>query len=349
MAIAFRSWARAGLCLAIAGGLVWTFGCSGAAALFGSPIRFGPFGGGGDDDDGGGGGGGGGGVIGGGAGGVPLDPCDETLNRKFIRISMRNHSPDDHVHYFVAFIAFVNGDVYPGGGVCEEDIELYTSFGYQSVPEGQQLAFGSYCIDGPALVYYHRNGQFRTAGTGVTSLASSIAPAQGTGTPTFDNFFTSSGAQVPVPNIILWHNPGGAAGAPLRVSRGDPTPCSDGDTVVLPHPECEQDAFYYVDDQDRPAGSAALGTGSARRVPSEIQGTGCECPSAIVISQAEQALIPPTTPVRNRSCNGFARGGRIEYAFIRDDRDPPIPQLVWKVSDSGGSVIQDFDSRVDLP
>lgn len=349
MGTAIRFWARTGLCLSIAGTLAWSMGCGGALGLFGSPIRNGPFGDGTDDGGGtGGGGGGGSGNVGGGAGGVPLDPCDETLNRKFVRISMRNHSPDDFIHYFVAFVAFVNSDIYPDGAVCEDDIALYTTFGYQQVSEGSELAFGSYCVRGPALVYYHRNGQFRTAGSGAASLASSIGPAQGTGTPTFDNFFTSAGAQVPAPNVILWHNPGGGSGSALRVSRGDTAPCG-GDVIINPDSVCEQDSFYYVDDQDLPAGSAALGTGSSRRVPAEIQGTGCECPTAILVSQAEQSLIPPTTAVRNRACNGFARGGRIDYAFIRDDRNPPIPQLVWRVADSSGSVIQDFDSRVDIP
>lgn len=348
MGSSFRAWARAGFCVSLAGGLAWSIGCGGGAAfLLGSPLREGPFGD-GTDDGGGVVGGGGGGVLGGGAGGVPLDPCDETLNRKFIRISMRNHNADDFIHYFVGFIAFVNGDVYPNGAVCEDDIELYTSFGYQQVPEGQLIAFGSYCVQGPALLYFHRNGQFRNAGSGNASLASAIGPAQGSGTPTFDNFFTSAGAQVPVPNVILFHNPGGPAGAPLRVSRGDPAPC-EGGILIDPAGDCAEDSFYYVDDQDLPSGSAALGTGSSRRVPSEIQGTGCECPTAIQVSQAEQGLIPPTTAIRNRACNGFARGGRIEYAFIRDDRNPPVPQLLWKVSDSTGSVIQDIDPRVDLP
>jgi hypothetical protein len=348
MGISFRACARVGLSLSIASGLAWAIGCVGGSAfLLGSPLRDGPFGS-GTDGGTGTGGGGGTGVLGGGAGGVPLDPCDETLNRKFIRISMRNHNPDDFIHYFVGFIAFVNGDTYPNGAVCADDIELYTSFGYQQVPEGQLIAFGSYCIQGPALLYFHKNGQFRNAGSGNASLASAIAPAQGSGTPTFDNFFTSSGAQVPVPNVILFHNPGGSAGAPLRVSRGDPAPCAGG-FVINPAGDCAEDSFYYVDDQDLPSGSAALGSGSSRRVPSEIQGSGCQCPTAIQVSQAEQALIPPTTAIRNRSCNGFARGGRIEYAFIRDDRNPPVPQLLWKVSDSSGSVIQDFDPSVDLP
>lgn len=349
-----RYWVRPVLCAAASMGLAAGFltGCGGlsdAAGLLGSSIiRQNQAGTGGTTD--GGTVGGDGGFFGGGTGGTgPTNPCDETLSRKFVRISMRNLNPDDFVHYFVGFVAFVNSETYPEGAVCPDDADLYTSFGYQAIAENQQVAFGTYCIEGPALLYFHRNGQFRNAGTGAGApLASAIGPAQGEGTAFFDNFFTSAGAQVPVPNLILWHNPGGASGGSLRVSRGDPQPCAGGEFIGTFN-ECEQDAFYYVDDNDLPSGSATLGIGSSRRVPSEIQGTGCECPSIITLTQGEQSLIPPTIAIRNRQCNTFARGGRIEYVFIRDDQTPPVPQLLWRVSDATGSVIQDFDSRVDVP
>ncbi|MBI5863273.1 MAG: hypothetical protein HZB38_01925 [Planctomycetes bacterium] len=348
-----RNWVRPAAAFACAVGLAWTWlaGCGSlngdSAYLLGSQIfRNGPFTG---EPTTGGGGGGGSGAFGPGGSSAPLDPCDETLARKFVRISMRNLDPDDYIHYFVVFVAFVNSDQYPEGAVCTDDIELYTSFGYRLIPDGgTPLTFGSFCIQGPALYYFHRDGRFRGAGTGDDALSSAIGPAQGTGTPTYDNFFTSAGERVPVPNVILFHNPGGSSGGSLRVSRGDPQPC-EGGTVIGSFDECTQDSFYYVAEDDIPAGSNQLGQGSNRRVPEEIQGTGCECFTTALLSQGEQSLLPPTIAVRNRACNQFARGGRIDYVFLRDDRNPPVPQLVWRVTDSSGSVIQDFDSRVDVP
>ncbi|MBK9120235.1 MAG: hypothetical protein IPM18_11630 [Phycisphaerales bacterium] len=270
-----------------------------------------------------------------------VDPCDETQQRKFVRITMRNSSAD-FVHYFLAFVAFVNSEEYPDGAVCPTDIALYTSFGYQSIPAGAVREFGNYCIVGPALLYFHRSGQFRGAGAGSTSgLGSAIAPAQGA-TSTFDTFFNSAGATVPVPDLILFHNPGTTAGGQaLKVSRSLTSPCSEA-VVVAADPVCQQDAFYYVDDTDRVTGSTALGVGSGRRVPSEIQGTGCEC---LGLSVPAQVLAPSGRTAITAQCNEFFRGGRIEYVFLREDLDPPYPQLVWRVTDSSGARAHDFDPR----
>lgn len=269
------------------------------------------------------------------------DPCLETQQaRKFVRISMRNQSTD-YIHYFLLLIAYVNGTEYPTGGVCSTDIALYTSFGYTLIPAGSQVELGNYCITGPALYYLHRNGQFETAG-GV--LASAIGPAQGS-TPTYDLFFTSAGATVPVPDQILFHNPGTSTeGRTLKVSVSNPSPCS---AVVISgvDSDCQQDAFYYVDDTDRISGSTALGTGSGRRVPSEIQGTGCQC---LGVTQAYQLLAPSAQPALSSQCNQFFRGGRINYVFVRDDTDPPFPQLLWRVTDSTGATAHDYDSRAGI-
>lgn len=269
------------------------------------------------------------------------DPCLETQqSRKFVRISMRNQA-SDYIHYFLVLIAYVNGAEYPTGGVCSSDIALYTSFGYTSVPAGSQVEFGNYCITGPALYYMHRNGQFQTAGG---ALASAIGPAQGT-TPTFDTFFTSAGATVPVPDQILFHNPGTTTeGQALKISVNNSSPCSVTE-IVGGTSNCAQDAFYYVDDTDRISGSTALGAGSGRRVPSEIQGTGCQCQGLV---QAYQVLAPSAQSALTSQCNQFFRGGRIEYAFVRDDTDPPYPQLVWRVTDSTGARAHDFDSRAGI-
>ncbi len=283
------------------------------------------------------------GGTGGGATGS-TDPCNEPQRRKFVRITMRNASTD-YVHYFLALIAFVNGPEFPGGAVCPSDIPLYTAFGYTSIPAGAAVEFGSFCIDGPALLYFHRGGQFRTAGgSGTTGLASAIAPAQGT-TPTYDNFFGSAGATVPVPNVILFQNPGTGEGAALKISRSDPAPCSTS-TAVNIDPACRQDAFYYVDQTDRLAGSTALGPGSGRRVGSEIQGTGCEC---LGINQPYQLLAPSDVSASDAVCDLFFRGGTINYVFVRNDTDPPFPQLVWRVTDSNGARAHDYDPDANIP
>jgi len=275
---------------------------------------------------------------------TPVDPCTESQARKFVKISMRNAS-SDYVHYFLVLVAFVNGTTYPDGGVCAADIPLYTAFGYVSVPDGTARAFGNYCIIGPALFYFHDGGQFRTAGgTGTTGLASAIAPAQGA-TPTFDSFFSSAGATVPVPDIILFHNPGTGEGAALKVSISSPSPCSAATTVGPTDPVCRQDAFYYVDQNDRLAGSTALGTGSGRRVPNEIQGTGCEC---LGVNEPFQVLAPSHVGASAANCDEFFRGGSIDYVFVRSDTDPPFPQLVWRVTDSTGGRAHDYDPRANI-
>jgi hypothetical protein len=276
-------------------------------------------------------------------GGGFTDPCTEPQNRKFIRISMRNYS-QDYIHYFLVLIAFVNGDEYPTGAVCADDVGLYTSFGYTLVPSGQQVPFGNYCIRGPALYYFHRGGQFRTvSGPSGGNLGSAIAPAQGT-TPTYDSFFTSAGAMVPIPDQILFHNPGTTTeGQALKISQSIISPCAA--LVVTADPNCAQDAFYYVDDTDRLAGSTALGSGSGRRVPSDIQGTACECRG---IQEPYQSLAPSGESGLNARCDEFFRGGRIDYAFVRDDTDPPYPQLLWRVTDSQGARAHDYDPRANI-
>ena len=288
---------------------------------------------------------------------TPVDPCTETQSRLFVRVSMRNLT-SDYIHYLFVAIAFVDVDetdesvgipffddaAFPNGAVCPDDIPLYTQFGYFEIPPGTWAEFGDYCVGGPALIYFHRNGQFRlSTGSGGTGLGSAIAPAQGT-SPTYDGFFTSAGAQIPVPDIIIFHNPGGGEGAHLKISRQNTAPC---DLVTSPgDPNCLRDAFYYVDDQDLMAGSTALGQGSGRRVPAEIQETGCQCKG---ISRAYQVLAPSRVTTRGAECNEFLRGGRIEYVFLRQDENPPFPQLVWKVMDSAGGTVHEFDSRAGLP
>lgn len=270
-----------------------------------------------------------------------VDPCTEPESRKFIRVSMRNQS-SDYIHYFVTFVALVKSDTFPEGAVCPDDIALYESAGYTSIEEGSFSEFGSLCIAGPALIRFHLSGQFQGAGSGNSSLASAIAPALGT-SATYDGFFSSGGAVLPVPDFIVFHNPGSGEGRALRISRGDVNPCSDN--VTRGDPLCSQDAFYYVDETDRLTGSTALGQGSGRRVGSEIQDTGCEC---LGVSEPWFRLAPSRVSGSNARCNEFLRGGRIDFVFIRDDRDPPIPQLLWRVTDSSGAQAHDFDPRAGV-
>ena len=206
-------------------------------------------------------------------------------------------------------------------------------------------AFGDYCITGPALLYYHQNGQFRvSAGTGNSGLGSAIAPAQGT-LPTYDPFFTSAGAQLPVPDIILFHNPGRGEGGALKISVPNDAPCDPATIALSADPECERDAFYYVGEDDFMSGTRELGVGSGRRVPNEIQGTGCECNP---LSGPYQQLAPSGVTAASSRCDEFLRGGRILYAFVRDDETPAFPQLLWRVTDAAGSEAHDFDSRSNL-
>jgi hypothetical protein len=276
---------------------------------------------------------------------VNVDPCSESNARKFIRISMRNLATDSYIHYFLTLIAFVNGELYPEGAVCPDDVDLYVQNGYTEIPAGLAQEFGNYCIVGPALVYFHENGQFRRGGgAGGSQLASAIAPAQGT-SATYDSFFGSAGATVPVPDLILFHNPGTGEGAALQISRSDSSPC-DETVDQFVDSDCTQDAFYYVDEFDVLLGSNALGFGSGRRVPNEIQGTGCECSG---FQDPFQRLAPSGVAASNARCYEFLRGGRIEYTFVRDDREPPFPQLLWRVTDQSGAEVHAPDPRANIP
>ena len=273
-----------------------------------------------------------------------VDPCSESQSRKFVRISMQNLASDAYIHYFLVLIAYVNGDTYNDGAVCQDDVQLYTSFGYTEIDEGEEVAFGNYCIQGPALVYFHESGQFRSGGATSSGLASAIAPAQGT-SGSFDRFFTSSGATVPVPNLILFHNPDTGDGQSLKISSNATDPCNEG-SLDSASADCLQDAFYYVDENDLPTGTNTLGVGSNRRVPSEIQGTGCECTG---FQNPYQELAPSGTSASNAECNEFLRGGRIQYVFIREDTNPAYPQLLWRVTDQSGAEVHNYDSRADIP
>lgn len=335
----------AAFCGAIALAGVWSLGCNtiGSEALYylGGVSPFTQFVG-NSDGTGGGATGGDSGFFSGGSG--VTDPCLESLNRKIIRLSMRNLA-EDHIHYFLILIAFENGETYPNGSACAEDADLYTSFGYERINAGTNRSIGNYCIEGPAFVYFHRAGRFSGGTSSTNSLASAIAPAQGTNA-TFDSFFTSSGAQVPAPNVILFHNPGTGDGANLSTVR---FPNSCADNIVTPIlDDCTLDAFYYVDETDQIAGSNALGSGSGRRVPTEIQGTACECGALAGDFPAGAELAPPGVRSADVACNAFMRGGRVEFAFVRNDTTPPFPQLVWRVTDASGGEVHDFDSRAGI-
>jgi hypothetical protein len=344
MRLSVRKWSGIAVCVAVAGLLMclWPAGCGGTGAFqyIGSP--FGTSGG-SNGTSGPSTTGRSGGSSFGGADRTPLDPCAETQSRKFIRISMRNLVPDDYIHYFLVLVAYISSETYPAGAVCPDDVPLYTSFGYIQIPDGADREFGNFCIVGPALLYFHEGGQFRSAGgVGASQLASAIAPAQGT-VATFDGFFTAAGAQVPVPDLIIFHNPGTGDGGRLKVSRNSANPC--GMDFVGATPACEQDAFYYVDERDFMTGSTALGPGSGRRVPNEIQDTGC----AVGFNDPWYQLAPSLVSANNVLHNEFMRGSKIDFVFVREDQDPPFPQLVWRVIDATGAVAHDFDSRANVP
>jgi len=324
----------AAACL-IAAGMAWLLGCVGSGPgtlnLLGFPVFNLTTANIGDDDAGGGDGDDDAG------GDSDDDPCDEPLNRKFVTISMQNRSTS-FIHYFFIAIARVRGDTFPGGAVCEEDVELYTQNGYQLIPAGQRQPVGNYCVDGPALVYFHEQGEFRSgSGTDNASLASAIGPAAGTN-PTFDNEFSASGKRIPVPQFIIFHNPGTGGGASRLIGRLLDDPCSQNPGVEGTVNTCRADAFYYVRSDGRLDGSASFGQGAGRRNPTEIQGTGCECGAFSNFDNSIQEL-----GTDQLECNQFGRGGQIEYVFLRDDQIPAVPQLLWRVTESSGTIVHDFD------
>ncbi|MCK4342138.1 MAG: hypothetical protein KAY37_10500, partial [Phycisphaerae bacterium] len=281
-----------------------------------------------------------GGTLGGGSR-VNVDPCQETPQRKQIRISMRNIS-SDYIHYFLVLVAYVNSDTHPDGAVCPEDTSMYESAGYIYISEGDESPFGNECIEGPALYYFHEKGRFQGAGT--TGLASAIAPAQGT-SATYDAVFGPSGKQMPVPDIIWFHNPDTGEGKHLKYSPGLSDAC-DPNVIEIAAGPCDQDSFYYVDSFDMKAGSNPGGGDPYVRFPSEIQGTGCLCGLG---NDPWAALAPSGATAADKRCNEFFRGGRVDFVFLRDDTEPPYPQLVWRVTDSSNGLAHDFDERAEIP
>ncbi|MBN2447997.1 MAG: hypothetical protein JXO22_14800 [Phycisphaerae bacterium] len=274
-----------------------------------------------------------------------VNPCTESQSRRYIRISMRNETPEDYIHYFLVMVAYVydatGTDGYADGAVCPDDYDLYRANGYTiEVDAGEERVFGNYCFTGPALIYYHESGRFQsTGGTTTRTLASAIGPAQGT-LPTYDNFFTSAGAQLPVPNLILFHNPGTGEGANLITINNSGNPCDTNQSTGAAN--CLRDAWYYVDSSDLMSGTPTSGAGSGRREPNEIQGTVCETGDQ---REGWQQLAPSGVSAANAEDYEFLRGGRIDYVFIRDDQDPAFPQLVWKVVDERGAEVHDYDAR----
>lgn len=344
MSRSMQRWGKPVFCLVSAVVLAasWSVGCGGVGPgeFIGSPFR--TLSGGGTTGTGADGAGDAGGAAFGGDTRVATDACDEPENRKFLSISMRNLS-GDHVHYFLVLVARIQSDTFPEGAVCPDDIALYTLFGYREIADGAFLEFGNFCFEGPALLYFHEGGGFQTAGgPGGVQLASAIAPAQGS-SPSFDAFFTSAGKQIPVPEFIFFHNPGSGQGRELKISRSSTSPCDQ--VVTNADPACNQDAFYYVDENDLMTGSTALGNGSGRRTPSDIQGDACEC-SGLGLGQS---LAPSGVTAATAQCSEFIRGGRIEYAFVREDTNPTFPQLLWRVTDPSGLVVHDFDPRGNVP
>jgi hypothetical protein len=282
-----------------------------------------------------------------GSGSTAVEPCAETQARKFVTISMRNYATD-YIHYFLVLIAYVDDPATSEveGAVCSTDVDLYTAAGYTLVAAGSTREFGNFCIVGPALYYFHRAGQFKGAGT--TGLAAGIGPAQGT-SPTYDGYFGANGHSMPVPDRILFHNPGTSVEArALKFSTSYSAPCSSISIGTI-DPDCEQDAFYYVDENDLRAGPALpldTPSGSSVRFPAQIQGTGCQCG---VSNEPWAVLAPVGRTAATAQCNEYFRGGRIDFAFVRDDTEPPYPQLLWRVTDGSNSRVHDFDARARIP
>ena len=54
---------------------------------------------------------------------VNVDPCSSQTPASSYA-SMRNLASGDYVHYFLVLVAFVNGDTYPTGAVCPDDVDL---------------------------------------------------------------------------------------------------------------------------------------------------------------------------------------------------------------------------------
>ncbi len=280
-------------------------------------------------------------------------------NRRLL-LTLRNKLTDRYIHYHLILIAFVE-DITPG------DEARYLNFGYHHYPSGTTI--GCYTFTQNLYLYYHNNGKFRSDVSNPTStMLSGIAPASSSSTPRVDSFFGNR--EVPLPSVILFHDPGTTVPSPFNTGRGSSTINPGLHTIssCVSCDRCAQAGWYYVQSNDTPIGIASACTigrditakGRYYRVPGEIQGTVCyDCTSEagtlpIAILNTAHWLhnsaagtgtgpLGPGLPTDVR-CHEFYADSVIVYTFgnAADAVQPggtATPSLVWDVRSRNGDVI----------
>jgi hypothetical protein len=286
---------------------------------------------------------------------VTVDPTP----RKLV-LTLQNRVTTSYIHYNLILIAF------------REDVPVgqegpYLSFGYVHYPVGTSIGCYSFARD--LFLYYHQNGRFSTDITNTGSpLLSAIAPAPSTSTPRADSFFNSR--EIPVPSVILFHDPVSNVPMPFNAGRNATTinPTLSSITGCGTCTSCAQAGWYYVLSGDIPfglnpacsIGRNAAASGRYYRVPAEYQNTCCfDCISSsglVPITDLVTAHWLHNTGVSSGGplgpgnpgdvrCYEYYLNGVVTYAFttLGNTSGPSFPpSLVWEVKTRQGIIIHPF-------
>lgn len=284
-----------------------------------------------------------------------------TATGREILLTLQNADPNRYIHYHLHLITFAK-DIVTG------DESRYTSFGYVRYPTG--VSFGCYNFAGRDLYYYyHRNGRFRTNITNSSStLLSGISPAISSASPRKDVYFMSR--VVPLPSMILFHDPKTTVPAAFNVDRGATTinPALSTPSTCAGCASCAQASWYYVTAFDQPSGvnrpcslgrNDSNGPGRYFRVPAETQQTACwDCVVTLPLlgtdaahwlhnSAINEAIFPrPAGDVSTVLCNEFYLGSVVTYTFTNagdlvasGSGLTAQPSLQWSVQTRSGTAI----------
>jgi len=288
-----------------------------------------------------------------------------------IYLTLQNAVTDRYIHYHLHLIAF-REDVAPG------DESRYESFGYRMYTSPQTIGCYTFpaTVARPLFYYYHQNGRFRTEITDTSRpLLSGIQSAVSATQPRLDPFF--AGRVVPVPSLILFHDPRNTVPSPFDQNRNSHTINSTLANVTNCTASCEicsRASWYYVTATDVPSGFPGLGCTRGRdpsdnsrilryfRVPAETQDTVCwDCSSAagnlppigvdtsavhwLHNTAVGQAVWPNPAGSTSLQCFEYYLGSFVTYTFTNaGDTAPagtsPPPSLKWEVRTPSGIVLK---------
>jgi hypothetical protein len=282
-----------------------------------------------------------------------------TSNRNIV-LTLQNAMTDRYVHYHLILIAFAE-DIVPGDG------SRYEAAGYVHYATGTSI--GCYGFAKDLYLYYHYNGKFRANISSTSSaMMAGIPPATSASQPRQDYYFINR--QMPIPSVILFHDPGSTVPSPFNSGRDSTTinPALDDVTSCVSCTRSAQASWYYVTANDVAIGNPTACSEGRNdvaailryfRVPAETQDTACfDC----VGSAGMVPLATLTTahwmhntavgttggaqPAGNPTdclCYEYYMDGFITYTFRNITGTTPgttaVPSLVWDVRSRTGTII----------